>query len=385
MSAKLKVPREFFFVISSAPALTGFFLSLFDIALILFFIKDLFLGRIRPTQSSLLFFSLFVSLVTASFIFTDGVVDVVDYIQWLFFICIMFFLYWMFSSGCLSESRGLYFWALGIVPNFMVAIIQQIYPGLDIFNLAEYKSNPIPGYDFIRASGLLYNPNSLAAYGIMCFVYFLFKDRYILSVIGFFSVLVTFSKTFFAIPFIGLLRFIFGKKSSGFLVYSIFFLMVMIIGGEGVLWMFSNRLEYANSFGSRTAVINMMFGEVATIKQVLLGVGPQMDIIDEVGRVHNKFFSVFFQFGLLGLMPLLIMAIYFFLCLFKSCVCFYDKCFFVVFVLVWLGIASVSTFTFFTYEYVVIVILFSAVVNKGPIVLPRRGGSDHQGSGVHQG
>lgn len=368
MSGKPKLPREWIFVISSAPALTGFFFSVFDAFLVFLFFKYLVLGRLRLTRESLSVFSIIISLVTMGFIFSDGPVDVVNYAQWVFFVCIMFFIYWIFYSNCLSESKSLFFWALGIIPNLVVAIVQQSYPGLDIFNSIEHKSNPMPGYDFIRASGLLYNPNSLAAYGIMCFIFFFFSNKYMLSVVSFFSVLITFSKMFFLLPVLALLRFVFGNKSLGLLIFSAIFLVLLIVGAEDIFWAFSNRFENANSFGSRVAVIGVMFSDLSTVKQVLLGVGPLMDSIDGLGRVHNKFLSIFFQFGVLGLIMFLAIGLYGVCLFFKSSLCYNEKFFILVFVLAWLITASVSTFTFFTYEYIAIVILLSAMSRNKALV-----------------
>lgn len=368
MRGKPKLPREWIFAISSAPALTGFFFSVFDAFLVFLFFKYLVLGRVRLTRESLSVFSIIISLVTMGFIFSDGPVDVVNYSQWVFFVCIMFFIYWLFYSNCLSESKSLFFWALGIIPNLVVAIVQQSYPGLDIFNSIEHKSNPMPGYDFIRASGLLYNPNSLAAYGIMCFIFFFFSNKYMLSVVSFFSVLITFSKMFFLLPVLALLRFVFGNKSLGLLIFSAIFLVLLIIGAEDIFWVFSNRFENANSFGSRVAVIGVMFSDLSTVKQVLLGVGPLMDSIDGLGRVHNKFLSIFFQFGVLGLIMFLAIGLYGVYLFFKSSLCYDEKFFILVFVLAWLITASVSTFTFFTYEYIAIVILLSAMSRNKALV-----------------
>ncbi|MFT4941421.1 MAG: hypothetical protein ACI88A_004490 [Paraglaciecola sp.] len=346
---------DFVFIFCSMPALTGYFFSVFDIFVMIFFIYS--------TSSNAFFYKkAFVFLVICVFfVFLSSIVSVDSFnfskfISYIFLFFVLYAVYHLLKSNFFSANGALFYWAIGLIPGFFLAVFQQMFPEYEVLNFNELKSNPVPGYGFIRASGFLYNPNSFAAYSIVCFLYFIYKNKSFAALLSFFSVILTFSKTIFLIPFLYLSYSIFSLKIKRILNSLFFLVFLFILFGDLFLSLFEHRISKANSFESRVTIVDYYLSLELTVSQLFLGHGAFSDVA-ELGRIHNKFVSMYYQFGLVGLFLISFFYFFPFLVVFKRRIDYSTK----IFLLLSLGslcsLAMVSTLTFFSFEYVIILIL----------------------------
>ena len=351
--------KEAIFIFASAPALTGHFFSIYDICIIIIFTYNLFFRQIKVSKYSLLLSIMFSIIVLSSTIAALGKIDTQSPFQWLFFIAIIFFTWNVISHPNWSLDHCFSYLALGILPNFMVAILQQTLPELDIFNSPELKSNPIPDSELIRASGLLYNPNSLAAYGLLCLCYYVFSKRIIFSIIALLSVLATFSKMIVLAPLIIFFKLIFSARNAfSFLALFLFLLIILTATFDFFYEIFRHRIENANSLGSRLEIIAHISTNFHDLKSILIGLGPNLDVSPfDQQRVHNKILSIYFQFGAIGVSAVLFLLTSFLFIYFNHRIDHREKSFAAFFVIVWFSTAMISTFTFFTFEYLAITLI----------------------------
>lgn len=350
---------DFIFLFSSMPALTGFFFSIFDfLILILFFLSFFNNPNFSKKSLSLFLFATF-SLVSSLLVGVDYF-NLEKAISNFFLLFVIFSCHHLISRGFFSVHRAFFYWALGIVPSFVVLIFQQLYPGLEVFNFNELKSNPLPGTDLIRASGLLYNPNSFAAYSLICFLIFIYSNQKIFSIISLFSALLTFSKTFFIAPVLLFLRFFLKFDCKGWFV--LFFLVVFFAFSlsDFVFYFFEYRLLNADSLSSRSSIVLHYLSKEFGFINFIFGHGVFADS-DDVGRIHNKYISVYYQFGIIGLFAFLVFMLAPFFYVFRSKVDADNKIFFVLALLTVYSLAMVSTFTFFSFDYIIVLLLLALI------------------------
>jgi len=348
---------DFFFIFCSMPALTGFFFSFFDIMVLIFCFLRL-LRRQAFYKNSGCFLLLCLMVVLLSGLINLDSFKLRESLSFAFLFLVLFSVSFLIKDGFFTAKGALHYWALGLIPGFLVIFLQQLYPALEIFNYNELKSNPVPGLGLIRGSGLLYNPNSFAAYAIICFLYFLHKRYRFSAALSVASALLTFSKTFFLIPlafvFYKLLRF----KLREWVFVMLFCSLVFYLSYDALMSLMGNRLENADSFGSRMDIIIYYLSLDYNFLSLILGNGAYSDT-DEVGRIHNKFISIFFQFGLAGFFLLSFFYLFPLWVFIKSSVRYVEKLFLIISIFLLLSLSMVSTFTFFSFDYVILILLLA--------------------------
>lgn len=350
---------DFIFIFCSTPALTGYFFSFFDFFVLFLFLFRFFYGGNLKLKGA--FFACF-CLVPIIF---SGIFNSIDFsahknISYFFLLLVLFSVYFLIEDGFFTAKGALNYWALGLIPGFFVILFQQFNPGVEFFNFNDLKSNPIPGMNLIRGSGLLYNPNSFAEFSIICFIYFLHVNNLFMVFVSFFSALLTFSKTFFLIPvlFIFYCLAFLGLRSLLMLVF--FFVFGFLFMFDFLFGVFENRILHANSLGSRIDIISYYFNSDYSVSKVLVGNGAFSDVGD-IGRIHNKIISVFYQFGILGFVCLSIFYFYPFFNILRRCVPYDLKVFSIFSLLAIILISMVSTFTFFSFDYVIVILILAYV------------------------
>lgn len=357
---------DFIFLFSSMPALTGFFFSLFDFFVLILFFLSLFNNSNFSKKSLSLFLFATVSLVSSLLVGVDYF-NLENAISNFFLLFVVFSCHHLISRGFFSVRSAFFYYALGIVPSFVVVIFQQLYPGLEIFNFNELKSNPLPGTDLIRASGLLYNPNSFAAYSIICFLFFMYENKKILSIISIFSALLTFSKTFFIVPVLLFLRFFTKFDCKGWFVAFFFVFIFYFFFSDFVFIFFEHRLLNADSLSSRSSIMLHYLSKEFSFINFTFGHGVFADS-DDVGRIHNKYISIYYQFGVMGLFAFLVFMLAPFFCLFRSKIDTENKVFIVLALLIVYSSAMVSTFTFFSFDYIIVLLLLALIKKNNAFI-----------------
>lgn len=242
-----------------------------------------------------------------------------------------------------------------------MAVIQQLYPEAEIFNSNEMKSSPLPGFNLLRASGLFNSPNSFAAYAIICFSYFFFTKKYLMAAVSFFSALLTFSKTFFLIPFAILFLTASTMSVRRILIRFCIFVPVVCFFYDKIWFLFENRLLKANSLESRLSIMEHLASINMTYKELLFGLGPLSDQVENLGRVHNKLLGVFYQFGFFGISLFVCFLLYVMLIVIFEKINFEVKVFFIFVMFMLFFLAMISTFTFHSIDYVLVAIVVSMV------------------------
>lgn len=360
-------PKEFMFIFAAMPALTGFFFSIFDVY-VLVVAAFLFLsGRLKVSFQSLAYLLIIYIFTTATCLFSKQSFVLLDTLQWALFVLVLLSCWWLLASDFFDVRKAMYYWMLGIIPNFIVAALQNIYPHVEVFNIAMYKSSPLPGYDFIRSTGLLYNPNTLAAFSVMAFWLSLIWGRKIVTVLCVLTAVLTFSKTVLLMPLLYLLKFILRKNDIRKALYLVFGMSVSLAFLYFALDFLSYRMANANSLDSRVYILEVVAEKVTFLSQVLFGLGLGADVEESIGRIHNKFLSIFFQFGFFGSVIHLGLMAYVFRCIMLFHASRLERFYLLVFLLIFCSMGMVSTWTYFSFEYLVILFCLKASKATRPL------------------
>ena len=361
------LPKEFFFVFAAMPALTGFFFSIFDVYILSAACFLLLSGRLKVGIQSFFYMLLVFISTILTCIFSAQPFETLQLLQWITFLMVLLSCWWLLDSGFFDIKRSMYYWMMGVVPNFIVAVLQNIYPHVEIFNFAIYKSSPLPGYDFIRSTGLLYNPNTLAAFSVMAFWLALMWGKRVIALICVLTAMLTFSKTVFLMSALFILRFLLGRNNIKKLFYMFFGASFSFIFLVWVLDFLSYRMNNANSLESRVYILEVVSTKIVSVWQVLFGLGIGADAEEGIGRIHNKFLSVFFQFGLVGSVLFFCFIIYICNSILTSHLSRSDRFSLLVFLLIFCSMGMVSTWTFFSFEYFVLLFCLKASKETHPM------------------
>ncbi|WP_323899957.1 hypothetical protein [Aeromonas caviae] len=342
--------KEWLFLFACAPALTGFSVGVFDVALFLMFFYASVRGKVKLSFNSTLLCSFFLSVITLSSILNLDTIVFRNYFQWVLFTLILYILYSLLSSGFFDVYRALKVWGYGIFLNFFAVIIQNVFYDKVLFNDGLGNIHPIPGVPIIRASGLLFNPNYLAAFGILSFIIFIFIGKNKSAVVSGFVAFSSFSKTAFLIPALLLFKIAcWGSALKKYFSFVVFFLVGSIFF-EKIYKLFEHRMKNANSFSDRLDTVTGILSEKSfTIIEIFFGFGPNMDFAEGMTRVHSKFLGVFFQFGVTGF---LLMLAAFFSVAYTGISKSNCKALVGCFLISWFILAMLSSFTFFTYDWI---------------------------------
>lgn len=360
-------PKEFFFVFAAMPGITGFFFSIFDVYILSAAFFLLLSGRLKVGFQSLIYILLVLVASILTCMFSAQPFVILELLQWALFLVILVSCWWLLVSGFFDVRKSMYYWMMGIVPNFIVAVLQNVYPQVEIFNFDIYKSSPLPGYDFIRSTGLLYNPNTLAAFSAMAFWLALLWGKRLVALICVLTAVLTFSKTVFLMSVLFLLRFLLGRNDVKKLFCMFFGSSFSLIFLVWILDFLSYRMTNANSLESRMYILEIVSTKIVSIWQVLFGLGIGADAEESIGRIHNKFLSVFFQFGLLGAVLFFSLMIYICRSILISNLSRTERFSLLVFLLIFCSMGMVSTWTFFSFEYIVFLFCLKASKETHPI------------------
>ena len=367
------IKKEHFFLFSAAPAFTGFSVSFLDLIIVPMFFLFWLKNRMSFSTVSLSMLFLSCSIVTIGNLANSGVIDFINYFQWILFIITIFSVHSLVSNGFISPYEALKYWSYGIFLNVIVVILQQSNTLESYFMLPEQKSFPLPGYDVIRSAGLLFNPNSLAAFCVLAFIISLYFKRYILCILTVITAVSSFSKTIFLIPVFLVVVALTSNGVRKKILASIILMSALIALIPKLLSLLEYRLENAESLGSRSKIINYFLDKDYTLYEVLFGLGSNQDIVTHLGRVHNKFLSIFVQFGSIIGVVFSILIILLLVSSVKSIQEYSLRIYVGFFMVSWLALASVSTFTFFTFEWVGLVLFICYAINERGVV--RKGGN----------
>ena len=134
-----------------------------------------------------------------------------------------------------------------------------------------------------------------------------------------------------------------------------------------ILDFLSYRMTNANSLESRVYILEVVSTKIVSVWQVLFGLGIGADAEESIGRIHNKFLSVFFQFGLLGAVLFFSLMIYICRSILISSLSRTERFSLLVFLLIFCSMGMVSTWTFFSFEYIVFLFCLKASKETHPI------------------
>lgn len=350
------------------PALTGLFFGVFEVLLLAYFIISLFKKSKKVYYSIfILIFSIFI--VLCSTIFNPIDIKSIKVISTIFLLVIIYLTYYLIFIGQFSVKGALKYWAIGIFFNFLVVVLQQIFWSVELFNVAELKSSPLPGSDLIRASGLLYNPNSLAAYSIFVALYALYKKDAIFFSVACICLILTFSKTVILLPLMTLVIFLFCYSRLKSVLFILIYIVLFIYSFDALMALFEYRLLNADSLESRLQINSFYFSGHESLIQVFFGHGVFADNA-EGGRIHNRFFSAMYQFGLFGLVLVLVFYLYPILLAFKLSLSNSMRVFSFSTAVTAIALANVSTITFFSFDYIYIVLLVALMREEARLGIP---------------
>lgn len=338
-----------------SPGLIGYSVTIGEILLILFVNVWLF----NRCNLSLVFTLLAVlAIYVASTLYNSHNLDLAAFYRFTIFIflSIAIALFLLHGKGLRSEYiyTGLF---IGAIANFTFQLLQVAYPDIFFMNIPPENRSAVLGGLLFRNPGLLLNPNTLALFYLTIMPIALHLNKRFVLIICVLGAMLTFSKTIALVPFIFLAM----KISVLFTPRYIFTLLIIfcfifVTYMQGAFDFFIDAMLYrtveANSFDSRFVGLSeklaFMFDEPS---RIFFGLGVGEDFLTQDLKVHNKFFSVFLQFGLFSL---LLFILYFLILIFYSI--HKNSMVALVTVLVYAAIINFHTLVYFNVELVIMLL-----------------------------
>lgn len=338
-----------------APGLIGYSVTIGEILLVLFVNVWLF----KRCKLSLVFSLLAVlAIYVASNLYNSHNLDLAAFFRFTIFIflSIAIALFLLHGKGLRSEYiyTGLF---IGAITNFTFQLLQVVYPDIFFMNIPPENRSAVLGGLLYRNPGLLLNPNTLALFYLTIMPIALHLNKRFVVIVCVLGAMLTFSKTIALIPFIFLAMKISVLFTPKYIfTWLVMFCFIFVIYMQGAFDFFIEVMLYrtveANSFDSRFVGLSeklvFMFNDPF---RIFFGLGVGEDFLTQDLKVHNKFFSVFLQFGFFSL---LLFILYFLILIFYSI--YKNSIVALITVLVYVAVINFHTLVYFNVELIIMLL-----------------------------
>lgn len=355
------------FLFISLPGLTGFSKSIAEPIILVYFVSCVFRNKISFDKKELIYFLLFFILILLSSLLNTENILYPDLLGSLVLLVIVFAIYKVLNIHRHELRFILVCMCMSIYVHLFFSIMQTFSYYGDIFHYLseESRSIALPSLGLYRAYGLLFNPNELAYFCLTIIPITFYIKRFDIFVAAFLCGVLTFSKTFlllapvltiFCLYYCGSYRMmmtilvIILISFSLFLSYYSYFL-------DAYLYRFQN----ADSLESRLDLMNQSYNLFKN--DFIFGLGAGGDVMN-TGRVHNRFFSIFIQFGLFSFLAYLGYLLMILLKGFKLIRAKNEQIYIFLSFVSFLIVSMVSTLTFFIAGYISLPLIMLARSGK---------------------
>jgi O-antigen ligase len=256
------------------------------------------------------------------------------------------------------------------VPIHALLVLIQYWAPTSYFGVANDAAIINNNFNLHRYSGGYANPNSLAGFSLILTPICVYYRKWIMLGLLFFLLISTFSKMMFLFPILIILSMYIINKSRlqfviGILLSACLLLLFTYISNDLLSEIMASRFEKSNSVDSRLLIIKSFLDDYDIT--YIFGKGAFSDLIEGVGRIHNRFIAILIQFGIIPFIAITFSIIYFLLNIFNAYMNNADKYYLIIglTLIAFIMVSSFSTLTFYLSEYLIFVyILFYLTVNR---------------------